>query len=250
MLKWVDVLLIACFHTGKLEHEYLCTKIQKKKMLGNPKILEIVQKNFPQIAEFSLQEEIADFGKLMKFKAGSIIMDYGAYVKIVPLIIKGTVKVSREDENGNELFLYYLNPGETCSMSFTCCMMNKRSEIRTTAEEDTELIGIPIKHIDRWMTKYQSWKNFVMLTYDNRLKELIYTIDSIAFMKMDERLIKYLEDRSRISGSNVIQATHQQIAYDMNASREAISRLLKQLEKKGQISLGRNKIELKGDLMF
>lgn len=207
-------------------------------------ILDLVRKNYPQIAERGLQEEIAREGKLLFFKAGETIMDIGSYVKLIPLLIEGTIKVSREDEDGNELFLYYLQPGETCSMSFTCCMMNKKSEIRTVAEEDSTLIGIPIRYMDEWMSRYQSWKNFVMMTYDYRMLELVKTIDSIAFKKMDERLLEYLEQKVEATGNRVIHTTHQQIAYDLNASREAISRLLKQMEKEGLVALGRNRIEL------
>ena len=207
-------------------------------------ILNLVRQHFPQIAEVKLQEEIANVGKLYHFRGGEVIMDYGSYVRLVPMVIKGSIKVSRESEDGNEIFLYYLNPGETCAMSFTCCMMNKKSDIRTTAEEDVELIGIPIKYVDEWMSKYQSWKNFVMRSYDNRMKELMYTIDSIAFKKMDERLLKYLHDKAETIHSKVINTTHQKIAFDLNASREAISRLLKQLEKQKEVRLGRNQIEL------
>ncbi len=208
------------------------------------RILHLVQKKYPQVAEKALQEEIATVGKLMDFKADEIIMDYGSYVRFVPLILEGSIKVSREDAEGNELFLYYLSPGETCSMSFTCCMMNKKSEIRTVAEEDTIVIAIPIRYMDLWMSKYQSWKNFILLSYDDRMNQLIKTIDSIAFQKMDQRLFNYLEKKAKATDSRIINATHQQIAYDLNASREAISRLLKQLEKDGEVRLGRNKIEL------
>ncbi|MCB0654347.1 MAG: Crp/Fnr family transcriptional regulator [Saprospiraceae bacterium] len=207
-------------------------------------LLQLLQKKYPQIAEKSLQEEIATVGKLMQFSADEVIMDYGSYVRFVPLILEGSIKVSREDEEGNELFLYYLAPGETCSMSFTCCMMNKKSEIRTVAEEKTQVIAIPIRYMDQWMVKYHSWKNFILMSYDDRMNQLIKTIDSIAFQKMDQRLIAYLEKKAKATDSNVINATHQQIAYDLNASREAISRLLKQLEKEGEVKLGRNKIEL------
>lgn len=210
----------------------------------NPEVLDLVRKHFPQIAERQLQEEVARVGKIMKFEAGKVIMDFGSYIRIVPLVLTGSIKVSREDDEGNELFLYYLHPGETCSMSFTCCMMNKRSEIRTTAEEDTVLIGIPTHAADNWMTKYTSWKNFVMSSYDQRMLELVYTLDNIAFKKMDERLLDYLEKKSQAIQSRTLHATHQEIAYDLNASREAVSRLLKQLEREGHVSLGRNRIEL------
>ncbi|MCB9081783.1 MAG: Crp/Fnr family transcriptional regulator [Lewinellaceae bacterium] len=207
-------------------------------------LLDLIHKKYPAIAEKGLQEEIASVGKLVQYKAGEVIMDIGSYVKMVPLVIEGSIKVVREDEEGNELFLYYLQSGETCSMSFTCCMMNKRSEIRTVAEENTTIIGIPMRYMDEWMSKYQSWKNFVMQTYDFRMLELVKTIDSIAFKKMDERLLEYLKKKVQATGSKTISATHQEIAYDLNASREAVSRLLKQLEKSGQVKLGRNRIDL------
>lgn len=206
---------------------------------------EDFKKTFPQIAEAALQQSILDHGRLYTFQEGEVIMDIGQYVKIVPLVLKGLIKVSREDEEGRELFLYYLHPGDSCTMSFTCCMMNKKSEIRTVAEEKTILLGVPIRFMDEWMTKYQSWKNFVMQSYDNRMMELVKTIDSIAFKKMDERLMEYLEAKADALQSKELQVTHQDIAFDLNASREAISRLLKKMEKEGMLTLGRNKINLR-----
>jgi len=210
----------------------------------NPTISTLLRHHYPFLAELELQTEIARVGQLLHFSAGEIIMDVDHYIKLVPMVIEGSIKVVREDEDGKELFLYYLNSGDTCSMSFTCCMMDKKSQIRTVAEEPTTLIGIPIRFVDQWMTKYQSWKNFVMKSYDDRMLELVRTIDNIAFKKMDERLLDYLHKKASAIQSNVIQATHQDIAYDLHASREAISRLLKQLERSGAVQLGRNKIEL------
>lgn len=208
-------------------------------------MLRLVQRHFPVLAEKNLQEEIAQIGQLYHFKAGDIIQDFGGYIRMVPLLIKGSIKVLREDDEGNEILLYFLEQGETCSMSFSCCMMNKQSDIRTIAEEDVSMIGIPIQYVDEWMRKYQSWKNFVMRSYDERMRALIRTIDSIAFKKMDERLLDYLQQKVRLSETPVLSTTHQAIAFDLNASREAISRLLKQLEKQGRVRLGRNQIELK-----
>ena len=213
-------------------------------MNANKTILDLVRRQYPQIAEIGLQEEIAHVGQIMQFKAGETIMDFGSYVRLIPLVIEGSIKVIREDADGNEIFLYYIRPGEACTMSFTCCMMKKRSEIRTIVEDDTLIIGIPIKYMDDWMSRYQSWKNFIMISYDNRMMELIKTIDNIAFKKMDERLLDYLEKKSQALKTDTISVTHQEIAYDLNASREAVSRLLKQLEKDGRLKLGRNKIEL------
>ena len=208
-------------------------------------ILKILHQRFPQIAEKALQEEIANVGRVMRFSAGTTIMDYNSYIKLVPLIIEGSIRVTREDEqDGKEILLYFLGDGETCSMSFTCCMMDKKSAIRTEAIEDTTLIGIPIRYVDQWMTKYQSWKNFVMMSYDNKMLELIKVIDSISFEGMDIRLEKYLIARQSSTGSALIHSTHQEIANDLNASREAISRLLKKLENMGKVKLGRNEVQL------
>ena len=207
-------------------------------------ILQLVRQHFPEIAEKGLQEEIAEAGKIFHYRAGEVIMDYGSYVKLVPLVIEGSIKVVREDEGGNELFLYFLEAGNACTMSFSCCMMDKKSIIQAEAEEDVTFIGIPVRKMDEWMRKYQSWKNFVMMSYDYRMTELVRTIDRIAFQKMDERLLDYLRKKSDTANSKLIKATHQDIAASLNSSREAVSRLLKQLEHMGKVRLGRNSIEL------
>lgn len=207
-------------------------------------IPSLLQEFFPDLTEPALQTEMAAFGQVWTYQAGEVIMDYESYIRMVPLVISGSIKVIRQDEEGNELFLYYLEPSHTCSMSFTCCMMNKRSVIKAVAEEQSTFIGIPIQQVDIWMTRFTSWKNFVMRSYDDRLLELVKVIDSIAFSNMDQRLMKYLKNRARISNTKHINVTHQEIAYDLNASREAVSRLLKRLEKKGVVELGRNLILL------
>ncbi|MFK7979351.1 MAG: Crp/Fnr family transcriptional regulator [Saprospiraceae bacterium] len=215
--------------------------------LQSTKIQKILYQNFPQIAEKGLQEEISTIGKLMDFEAGELIMDYGSYVRMVPLIVKGCIKVSREDdEEGKELLLYLLNAGDTCSMSFTCCMLDKKSAIRTEALEATTIIGIPIKYVDSWMTKYQSWKNFVMMSYDNRLLEMVKVIDSIAFRSLDKRMEEYLKALTKSTGNKTILMTHQKMANDLNVSREAVSRLLKKLEQIGIVKLGRNQLTFLG----
>jgi CRP/FNR family transcriptional regulator len=205
-------------------------------------IKEKLNKHFPKLAERELQEEIAQNGKIYKFPAGKMLLDFGSYIKIFPLVTQGSIKVLREDDQGNEIFLYYITEGDACSMYFTCCMMNKKSIIRTFAEDDSEIIGIPVRYPDQWISNYQSWKNFILMSYDDRMYSLIKTIDEIAFKKMDERLLHYLQGKAEIQKSKIIHATHQEIAHDLNASREAVSRLLKQLEKAGILQLGRNQI--------
>ncbi len=209
-------------------------------------ILALLQKHYPQLAEKELQQEIASVGKLMHFRAGEVIMDYGSYIKLVPLVVEGAIRVTREDpEEGREILLYFLQPGEACSMSFTCCMLNKKSEIRTEAEDDTSLIAIPIRYMDDWMTRYQGWKNFVMSTYDRKIMDLVKVVDSISFKNLDKRMLEYLKKRVAATGNRVISASHQDIATDLNVTREAVSRLLKNLEKEGIVKLGRNQLLFK-----
>lgn len=207
-------------------------------------VKEAVDKNYGFIFDPELVDEIARYGEIISVPAGEIFMDLGQKITHMPLLISGSVKVMREDASGNELLLYFLERGDTCTMSLSCCMGDKVSEIRAIAEDDATLIMIPVEKMDEWLQRYRSWRNYIFDSYQVRLNELMETLDSIAFMKMDERLHKYLHDRVKLSGSTTVSGTHQQIASDMNTSRVVVSRLLKQLEKKGQIKLGRNKIEV------
>jgi CRP/FNR family transcriptional regulator len=207
--------------------------------------IQLIKKKFPEITEYLLQQAISEVGEIIEFEAGAIIMNYGSIIRAIPMVIEGSIKVLRQSaESDNELFLYYLNAGETCAMAFTCCMMHKKSEIRTVAEEKTKIISIPLKYMEEWMTKYPSWKNFIMISYNNRFQELFSALDKIAFLKMDERLLKYLATKSKNLNTKELEITHQEIAKELNASREAVSRLLKKLEQYNLLKLGRNKISL------
>jgi CRP/FNR family transcriptional regulator len=153
------------------------------------------------------------------------------------------LRILREDEEGHELLLYYIRPGETCAMSLTCCSGNAVSNVRAVAEEDTELLVLPIQVIDEWTTKYPSFKSFILKTYQRRFEELLNTIDGIAFHNLDDRLSQLLKQKSEKEGRE-LKTTHQELANQLNSSREVISRLLKQMERKGKIQMGRNKITL------
>lgn len=207
-------------------------------------INEILKKVFPHLLHPQLVEEIQEVGQLMRFKEGDVLIDYGQYIRMAPLVLEGSLKIMRENDEGEELFLYFLNAGESCSMSFTCCLAEKRSSIRAVVDDDVLILGIPVQYVDQWISKYTVWKNFVLRSYDQRLMELIQTIDTIAFKKLDERLIDYLNQLVKNHDSKHLNITHQQIASDLNASREAVSRLLKKMEKMGDLILGRNKIEI------
>ena len=212
--------------------------------MNNPIHIEtLVRASFPVFFEEDLIKEISELGQVNTYKAGDIVMEINRYIKSIFLLVEGSIKIIREDDEGNELFLYYLNQSETCAMALTCCMNNKKSEVRAIAEEDCVLVNLPVKYLDLWMEKYSSWKTFVFQTYNLRFNELLQTIDSIAFMKMDERLYKYLVDKVKATDKTTLRITHQEIAYELNTSREVISRLLKHLEKQGSIELSRNRIE-------
>lgn len=208
-----------------------------------------VHQYFPNFVEPQLQEEIAQSGKIHHFVDADVIMDYGGNIRMLPLIISGTLKITRRGPDGSELFLYYLTRGDSCTMTFTCCMSDKTSEIRAVAEAPTVVLGLPQGKLDEWMMKYKSWKNFVLQAYDRRMMEMMDTIDQISFSRLDQRLVQYLHRSSAVNDEAVVYTTHQHIADDLNVSREAVSRLLKTLEKQGYISLGRNRINIEKKLV-
>lgn len=193
--------------------------------------------------EKELQDEILRVGILKIFQPNEVIIREGQFISSFPLVIYGLIRISRNNELGNELLLYYLKKNEVCAMSLTCCIANFKSNIKAVAEEKTEVILIPVELLDKWMCTYPSWKQFVMQTFQNRFRELIDTVDSIAFMKLDERLVKYFIDRYERSGTTSFSGTHQDLALQLNTSREVISRLLKKLEKDQKIKLSRNFID-------
>lgn len=170
-------------------------------------------------------------------------MELGSLIRHVPMMMSGTVKVMRQDAEGNELLLYYLDAGDTCAMSLTCCMADGHSEIRAVVFEDATMIMVPSRYMDDWMS-FRDWRSFVMNTYRKRFEEMLALIDSVAFLRMDERIAKYLGDRRAITNSDELHLAHQDIATDLNTSREVVSRLLKQMERHGMIELRRNSIKL------
>ena len=197
--------------------------------------------------EPELIQEIEEFGILQTFSESELIMDYGKYIRMMPIVLRGTVKVLRLDEDDNEILLYYLSSSESCSMAYSCCVEAKKSEVKAIAEDEVEIIGIPHTKLDEWLCKYPSWKNYVMRSFNERFIELLKSIESIAFHKLDERLIAYLKEKKRLSGSSVIKASHNTIADELATSRVVISRLLKQLENNKKIILYRNEIKLMPD---
>lgn len=208
-------------------------------------MIQELKNNFGHLFEPALLQEINQVGTYKDVAEGAKMMEIGDYVRTMPLLISGAIKILREDNNGDELLLYFLEKGDTCAMTLTCCIGQTKSEIRAIAETDATLIMVPIQKMEQWAATYKSWRKFVFESYHNRLNEMLSTIDSIAFLKMDERLIHYLKEKSRISKDLIIRSTHQEIAYELHTSRVVISRLLKKLENLGKITLLRNHILIK-----
>ncbi len=197
---------------------------------------------FSEIFEKELLNEIVNIGFFRTIKNGETLIDIGDNMTHVPLILNGAVKIIREDKNGDEIALYFLEKGDTCAISFVNCINRTKSMFRGIAEKDTEGIFIPVDEIDEWLKKYKSWRHFIIDSYHMRLIEMVESIDSLAFMKLDNRLYKYLTDKVKIMRDNTLIITHQEVADDINTSRVVVSRLLKQLENEGKIVIRRNRI--------
>jgi CRP/FNR family transcriptional regulator len=207
-----------------------------------------IPESFKQVFEPGLLKEIESKASIVSAKEGDVIIDINKTVRIIPLLLYGVFRITRIDDEGKELFLYYINANESCAMTFTCCMQQYPSEIKATAETDVEYLAIPITVMDEWISKYPTWKSFVMRTIRNRFNELLNAIDQLAFQKLDERLIHYLKEKSKATGSSLINLSHEQIAVEMASSREVISRLLKKLENERKVLLYRNQIKIMKEL--
>jgi CRP/FNR family transcriptional regulator, anaerobic regulatory protein len=197
--------------------------------------------------EPKLIEEIRTLGNIHTFKEGEIIMDYGKKIRFMPLVLSGTIKVLKRDEDGKEILLYYLGSNESCAMAYACCMEDKKSEIKAVAEDEVKVVSIPHEKLDEWLMKYSSWKSYIFGSFTLRFNELLKSFENVAFKKLDDRLVGYLKDKARLMGKNTLQLSHSKIAEELGSSRVVISRLLKQLENDKKLLLYRNEIKLLTD---
>lgn len=202
-----------------------------------------IQNRFPSL-EAEVIRELMDHGTIKQVPAGETILRVGQNIRSAMLILDGVVKLYREDAEGREFFIYHLQAGQACSLSMVCAARQETSEVLARTITDTTLLSIPLQQMDQWMSRYKSWYQFVITTYRERFEELLKTIDAIAFTRMDERLEYYLEKQVKTWGP-ILKTTQQEIANDLNSSREVISRLLKKMEASGWVSVQRNSIEWK-----
>jgi CRP/FNR family transcriptional regulator len=191
-----------------------------------------------------LIEELKKFSTQKLFTRDSTIFESGEEIRAVPIVLTGVLRIVRQDDEGNEVFLYHLYPGETCAMALNCCQAGNQSKVKAIAEDQTELLLIPVRQISDWF-RFEEWKIYVNQTYGKRFNELLEVIDLIAFSNMDKQLLHYLQERCKANNTTALFITHQQIADEMHTQREAISRLLRTMEQKNLVKLGRNTIELR-----
>jgi CRP/FNR family transcriptional regulator, anaerobic regulatory protein len=202
-----------------------------------------IKQSFPSFSN-TLIDDIDQNANEQFIAAGTVIMRTGQYIKNTVLVISGKIKIYREDVDGGEFFMYYLQSGQACALSMVCATRSEKSQIMAKVVEDAELISVPLSLMDKWMMEHRSWYEFVVATYRNRFEEILEVLDSVAFRAMDERLEFYLKRQVASCGCKDLKLSHQEIGMDLNTSREVISRLLKKMEQRGLVKLHRNHIEV------
>ena len=191
-----------------------------------------------------IQEKLSEYGFYKHFKDGEVILSENAYIKAIPIVKSGSIKVMRTDEDGREILLYYINAGESCIMSFLGGIHQDTSKVRVIAEEDTEILFIPIDKIGLLIREFPEWLDYIFHLYHKRFEELLEVINAVAFKRMDERLLDLIRRKCELTKSHTIYETHEQLANELGTVRVVVSRLLKKMEDEGLVKLGRNKIFL------
>jgi CRP/FNR family transcriptional regulator len=191
----------------------------------------------------ALRDNIFRYGRVKQVAKDKVLIAPGDEIVFLPIVLKGILRIIRQDTEGREIFLYHLYPGQTCAMAINCCQANKKSMVKAVAEDDTEVMQIPVNQVEAWLS-FPEWKTFINNTYASKFTELLEVIDLIAFNNMDKQLLHYLNERAKALNTRTLEITHQQIADELHTHREAISRLLRTMEQKNMVRLGRNAIEL------
>ncbi|MGB0176406.1 MAG: Crp/Fnr family transcriptional regulator [Owenweeksia sp.] len=201
-----------------------------------------------QIIEFgpssAIREKLQEYGTSRSFNEGDTIMRENAYIRAIPIVMRGSVEVMRTDTEGREMLLYYIRSGESCIMSFLGSIHQDTSKVKAVAEEETEILMIPVEKVGELMKEFPEWINYIFKLYHKRFEELLEVVNAVAFKKMDERLLDFIRRKSQVTGDKTLQVTHEQIALELGTARAVVSRLLKQMEEQGVVSLSRNKITI------
>ncbi len=191
-----------------------------------------------------LREKLVAAGSTKVFPEGNTILTENAFIRAIPIVLSGSIRVMRSDEDGREILLYYIRPGESCIMSFLGGLHHDTSKVKAVAEEETEVLFIPIDKVSLFIREFPEWLDYIFKLYHKRFEELLGMVNAVAFKKMDERLLSLIRKKAALNNSQNLSVTHIQLANELGTAREVVSRLLKQLETEGLIRLGRNKIEL------
>jgi CRP/FNR family transcriptional regulator len=191
-----------------------------------------------------IRQKLYEFGFAKTFSEGDIILNDNSYIKAIPIVTTGSIRVMRTDEDGREILLYYIKAGESCIMSFLGGMHHETSKIKAVAEEETEVLFIPIDKISFLIKEFPEWLDYIFRLYHKRFEELLEVVNAVAFKKMDERLINFIKKKCELTQSKTLVVTHEQLAHELGTARVVVSRLLKQMEDEGLVKLGRNKITL------
>jgi len=211
----------------------------------NKECFKKLQQHFQFLFEEALIQEMCSVGMIKSYPEDAVLMEIGQVLTHMPIVLTGSLKVMKEDKEGNELLLYYLELGDTCAVTLSCCTKPSKSGIKAVTESKSEIIFIPVEKMEEWMVKYKSWRGFVLDSYNVRLNEMLDAIDNLAFNNMEDRLIKYLRDKVYVTKESKLHITHFQIANDLHSSRVVISRIMKKLENQGVIIQHRNYVEVK-----
>lgn len=209
----------------------------------DPTIEDRIRQLFPVFEEEELIAEIAQKAHFITLPPDEVILKKDAYVKVVPLVLSGLVKVLQEGEE-HDLLMYYIEAGESCIMSVTACFNNEKSRIKAVIDEEAEILAVPADLVVRWYKQYPSWNEFVTTLYRKRFLNLLDGFNSVVYDGIDDRLVHYLKQKAKSRASNELQLTHKKIAEDLGTAREVVSRLLKALETEGKVKIGRGKLTL------
>lgn len=199
-------------------------------------------KEFKQSSK--IKEKLALYGQVKQFEEGDVILSENSYIRSIPIVIEGSIKVMQTDEEGREILLYYITAGESCIMSFLGGMHDDTSKVRAIAEEKTELLLIPIDKVSLLIKEFPEWLDYIFKLYHKRFEELLEVVNAVAFKKMDERILDLIKRKCEINHHKEINITHEQLANELGTARVVVSRLLKQMEENKLLKLSRNKISL------
>ena len=204
--------------------------------------MDLIERKLPFLP-LPLKNEILKNGQLTKFPAGTEILREGQYVKVIPLVIEGLIKVVSSYED-KELLLYYIEPSESCIMSFSAGLWDLPSKIFARAEEDSEVLLLPVSLVKEWVRNYPALNQLFFRQFNKRYDDLLQTIHHVLFDKMDKRLLDYLREKATVLNSQKLNLRHNQIARELGTAREVISRVLKKLEVENKVIQHNNYIEI------